>query len=305
MINRLKKIICICGVTVFALTSVSMFSVVNAEDYVDENQGEVVYTTAPQEVYTEPIYTQSPAPTENVVDYTVAETQPVADNNYNNYSNDDYNTSNDDYNTSNYSFYSDDDDVAQNYNSDYNANVETQVDNTVSEETTPTVATNVKDIDDTELGDSDWDKIAKDLAKNKSKGSSSSPFEYIKNSENATGWEAFINNLNWASTLGLVSFGLALICIILFIVFTVKKAKLKKKGSPKVAVKSGKYSGNSAHAIIVDDDVDISSHSKSSRHGSADYGDDFGDGYEEVSAKQKKKVKQDTADIIIPNKYKR
>lgn len=57
MINRLKKFICICGVCVLSITTLSFATVANAEDYVDNSQ-EAVYTTAPAVVNTEPIYTQ-------------------------------------------------------------------------------------------------------------------------------------------------------------------------------------------------------------------------------------------------------
>ena len=214
-------------------------------------------------------------------------------------------------------------------NTDTDANTNTDTNADAGETTTPTYK-NVKDIDDTELKDSDWDKISKELSKNKSKGKSSSPFDYIKNSEKATGWDAFINNLNWASTLALVSFALALICIIIFVIFTIKKIRNKRKGLPNVKVKSNKFDVSGSHAIIEDDEEDnfdeissnrnaepeetqnISSHSKSAHGGAEDYGDDYDEeDFKDVhyvkpaDKPKKKKLKQDTSEIIIPNKYKR
>nr|WP_296074505.1 hypothetical protein [uncultured Ruminococcus sp.] len=329
MINRLKKFICICGVCVLSITTLSFATVANAEDYVDNSQ-EAVYTTAPAVVNTEPVYTQSQEPANNNVNaYTYAQdyTQaPVVDNNSNN--------SNDNVNTASYNFYDDDGEVSDNNsdtdtdtNADSNSDTDTGSEN--AETTTPTYK-NVKEIDDTELKDSDWDKISKELSKNKSKGKSSSPFDYIKNSEKATGWDAFINNLNWASTLALVSFALALICIIIFVIFTIKKIRNKRKGLPNVKVKSNKSDVSGSHAIIEDDEEDnfdeissdtnaepeetqnISSHAKSAHGGAEDYGDDYDEeDFKDVhyvkpaDKPKKKKLKQDTSEIIIPNKYKR
>lgn len=329
MINRLKKFICICGVCVLSITTLSFATVANAEDYVDNSQ-EAVYTTAPAVVNTEPVYTQSQEPANNNVDsYTYAQdyTQaPVVDNNSNN--------SNDNVNTASYNFYDDDGEVSDNNsdtdtdtNADSNSDTDTGSEN--AETTTPTYK-NVKEIDDTELKDSDWDKISKELSKSKSKGNSSSPFDYIKNSEKATGWDAFINNLNWASTLALVSFALALICIIIFVIFTIKKIRNKRKGLPNVKVKSNKSDVSGSHAIIEDDEEDnfdeissdtnaepeetqnISSHAKSAHGGAEDYGDDYDEeDFKDVhyvkpaDKPKKKKLKQDTSEIIIPNKYKR
>lgn len=329
MINRLKKFICICGVCVLSITTLSFATVANAEDYVDNSQ-EAVYTTAPAVVNTEPVYTQSQEPANNNVDsYTYAQdyTQaPVVDNNSNN--------SNDNVNTASYNFYDDDGEVSDNNsdtdtdtNADSNSDTDTGSEN--AETTTPTYK-NVKEIDDTELKDSDWDKISKELSKSKSKGNSSSPFDYIKNSEKATGWDAFINNLNWASTLALVSFALALICIIIFVIFTIKKIRSKRKGLPNVKVKSNKSDVSGSHAIIEDDEEDnfdeissdtnaepeetqnISSYAKSAHGGAEDYGDDYDEeDFKDVhyvkpaDKPKKKKLKQDTSEIIIPNKYKR
>ena len=329
MINRLKKFICICGVCVLSITTLSFATVANAEDYVDNSQ-EAVYTTAPAVVNTEPVYTQSQEPANNNVNaYTYAQdyTQaPVVDNNSNN--------SNDNVNTASYNFYDDDGEVSDNNsdtdtdtNADSNSDTDTGSEN--AETTTPTYK-NVKEIDDTELKDSDWDKISKELSKSKSKGNSSSPFDYIKNSEKATGWDAFINNLNWASTLALVSFALALICIIIFVIFTIKKIRSKRKGLPNVKVKSNKSDVSGSHAIIEDDEEDnfdeissdtnaepeetqnISSHAKSAHGGAEDYGDDYDEeDFKDVhyvkpaDKPKKKKLKQDTSEIIIPNKYKR
>lgn len=329
MINRLKKFICICGVCVLSITTLSFATVANAEDYVDNSQ-EAVYTTAPAVVNTEPVYTQSQEPANNNVNaYTYAQdyTQaPVVDNNSNN--------SNDNVNTASYNFYDDDGEVSDNNsdtdtdtNADSNSDTDTGSEN--AETTTPTYK-NVKEIDDTELKDSDWDKISKELSKSKSKGNSSSPFDYIKNSEKATGWDAFINNLNWASTLALVSFALALICIIIFVIFTIKKIRNKRKGLPNVKVKSNKSDVSGSHAIIEDDEEDnfdeissdtnaepeetqnISSYAKSAHGGAEDYGDDYDEeDFKDVhyvkpaDKPKKKKLKQDTSEIIIPNKYKR
>lgn len=329
MINRLKKFVCICGVCILSLTTLAFTTVANAEDYADQSQ-EAVYTTAPAVVNTEPVYTQSQEPANNnnnvdsyAQDYTQA---PVVDNNSNN--------SNDNVNAASYNFYDDDGEVSDNNsdtdtdtNADSNSDTDTGSEN--AETTTPTYK-NVKEIDDTELKDSDWDKISKELSKSKSKGNSSSPFDYIKNSEKATGWDAFINNLNWASTLALVSFALALICIIIFVIFTIKKIRNKRKGLPNVKVKSNKSVVSGSHAIIEDDEEDnfdeatsqpeedveskenISSYAKPAHGGAEDYGDDFDDEdfndvhYVKPADKpKKKKLKQDTSEIIIPNKYKR
>lgn len=332
MINRLKKFICICGVCVLSITTLSFATVANAEDYVDNNQ-EAVYTTAPAVVNTEPIYTQSQEPANNVDTYTYAQDYteaPVVDN----YSND--TNTNYDGNAGSYNFYDDNGEVSDgssdtnsDTNTDTDTNTNTDKNADAGETTTPTYK-NVKDIDDTELKDSDWDKISKELSKNKSKGKSSSPFDYIKNSEKATGWDAFINNLNWASTLALVSFALALICIIIFVIFTIKKIRNKRKGLPNVKVKSNKSDVSGSHAIIEDDEEDnfdeissntnaepeetqnISSHAKSAHGGAEDYGDDYDEeDFKDVhyvkpaDKPKKKKLKQDTSEIIIPNKYKR
>ena len=333
MINRLKKFICICGVCVLSITTLSFATVANAEDYVDNSQ-EAVYTTAPAVVNTEPVYTQSQEPANNNVDsYTYAQdyTQaPVVDN----YSND--TNTNYDVNAGSYNFYDDNGEVSDgsgdtntDTNTDTDANTNTDTNADAGETTTPTYK-NVKDIDDTELKDSDWDKISKELSKSKSKGNSSSPFDYIKNSEKATGWDAFINNLNWASTLALVSFALALICIIIFVIFTIKKIRNKRKGLPNVKVKSNKSDVSGSHAIIEDGEEDnfdeissdtnaepeetqnISSHAKSAHGGAEDYGDDYDEeDFKDVhyvkpaDKPKKKKLKQDTSEIIIPNKYKR
>ena len=332
MINRLKKFICICGVCVLSITTLSFATVANAEDYVDNNQ-EAVYTTAPAVVNTEPIYTQSQEPANNVDTYTYAQDYteaPVVDN----YSND--TNTNYDGNAGSYNFYDDNGEVSDgssdtnsDTNTDTDTNTNTDKNADAGETTTPTYK-NVKDIDDTELKDSDWDKISKELSKNKTKGKSSSPFDYIKNSEKATGWDAFINNLNWASTLALVSFALALICIIIFVIFTIKKIRNKRKGLPNVKVKSNKSDVSGSHAIIEDDEEDnfdeissntnaepeetqnISSHAKSAHGGAEDYGDDYDEeDFKDVhyvkpaDKPKKKKLKQDTSEIIIPNKYKR
>lgn len=332
MINRLKKFICICGVCVLSITTLSFATVANAEDYVDNNQ-EAVYTTAPAVVNTEPIYTQSQEPANNVDTYTYAQDYteaPVVDN----YSND--TNTNYDGNAGSYNFYDDNGEVSDgssdtnsDTNTDTDTNTNTDKNADAGETTTPTYK-NVKDIDDTELKDNDWDKISKELSKNKSKGKSSSPFDYIKNSEKATGWDAFINNLNWASTLALVSFALALICIVIFVIFTIKKIRNKRKGLPNVKVKSNKSDVSGSHAIIEDDEEDnfdeissntnaepeetqnISSHAKSAHGGAEDYGDDYDEeDFKDVhyvkpaDKPKKKKLKQDTSEIIIPNKYKR
>ena len=332
MINRLKKFICICGVCVLSITTLSFATVANAEDYVDNNQ-EAVYTTAPAVVNTEPIYTQSQEPANNVDTYTYAQDYteaPVVDN----YSND--TNTNYDGNAGSYNFYDDNGEVSDgssdtnsDTNTDTDTNTNTDKNADAGETTTPTYK-NVKDIDDTELKDSDWDKISKELSKNKSKGKSSSPFDYIKNSEKATGWDAFINNLNWASTLALVSFALALICIVIFVIFTIKKIRNKRKGLPNVKVKSNKSDVSGSHAIIEDDEEDnfdeissntnaepeetqnISSHAKSAHGGAEDFGDDYDEeDFKDVhyvkpaDKPKKKKLKQDTSEIIIPNKYKR
>lgn len=332
MINRLKKFICICGVCVLSITTLSFATVANAEDYVDNNQ-EAVYTTAPAVVNTEPIYTQSQEPANNVDTYTYAQDYteaPVVDN----YSND--TNTNYDGNAGSYNFYDDNGEVSDgssdtnsDTNTDTDTNTNTDKNADAGETTTPTYK-NVKDIDDTELKDSDWDKISKELSKNKSKGKSSSPFDYIKNSEKATGLDAFINNLNWASTLALVSFALALICIVIFVIFTIKKIRNKRKGLPNVKVKSNKSDVSGSHAIIEDDEEDnfdeissntnaepeetqnISSHAKSAHGGAEDYGDDYDEeDFKDVhyvkpaDKPKKKKLKQDTSEIIIPNKYKR
>lgn len=341
MINRFKKFVCICGICVLSLTTMSFMTVANAEDYVaDTNQGEAVYTTAPPaDVYTEPVYTQSQEPANNndtnadnnaVDSYTYAQDYTQAPAAVDNYSNDTY----DSQNTASYNFYDDDGDISTDSDTDTNtdtnadSNADTNSDGSESETTTPSYS-NVKDIDDTELKDSDWDKISKELSKSKTKGNSSSPFDYIKNSDKATGWDAFINNLNWASTLAIVAFALALICIVIFVIFTIKKIKIKRRGLPDVKVKSDKSDKNGSHAIIEDDEednfdegtsvsddkeetVNIASHAKPAHGGAEDYGDDYDDEdfndvhYVKPAEKaKKKKLKQDTSDIIIPNKYKR
>ena len=306
MLRKCKKLLSILGVTGVAiiLAVVSLF-VVSAEDITDAPPQEevtdppVIYTTAPpvyttasEPVYTTapPVYTQASEPeyTEPPV-YTQAQEETYAPNNE--YNNNSYNNYVEDY-----SFYQEPVTEYENQEEYYDTESTSPTDNTSS------LYNSGREIDDTELSKSNWKKIAEKLAQTKENDDEdSSPFDYIKNSDKATGFQAFLNSLNWAMTAAIICFILAVVCIILFIVFTRKKKKgyapkkkNKAKANPKSATKHSHASG------ITDEDgyyVPRSQRSKS------DYGDDFGDAEQEKIAK--KRAKQDTAEIIVPNKYRK
>lgn len=279
MVKRWKLALLMCG---FA-TVMMLFTPFSGscEEYVDDTG--VVYTTAPpqtQEVYTteQVIYTQAPeAETTQAVVYTVApetEPAPVVDNNT--------------YDDGGYTFY---DDGSDDNNVDYN-NAEPVTEAVPEPETEATVPkyNSDRDIDDTNLSKKDWKKISKDLANasEKSDDDDSSPFNYIKNGDKATGLAGFFNSLDWMLSLGILAFVLAVVCIVIFIVFTVKK---KKGYTPK---SKNKHSHDDA-----DDDEIIAP-------GKIRHSGDYGDGYSPQDKKlSKKKLRQDTAEIVVPNKYRK
>lgn len=304
MLRKCKKLLSILGVTGVAIMLMAVSVImVSAEDIVvDPPQEEVtdppvIYTTAPpaytqatEPVYTTapPVYTQAPEPeyTEPPV-YTQAPQETyVPEPEYNNYNNE----------VETYSFYQEPVTEYENQEEYYDTESTSPTDNTSS------LYNSGREIDDTELSKSNWKKIAEKLAQTKENDDEdSSPFDYIKNSDKATGFQAFLNSLNWAMTAAIICFILAVVCIILFIVFTRKKKKgyapkkkNKAKANPKSATKHSHASG------ITDED---GYYVPSSRRSKSDYGDDFGDAEQEKIAK--KRAKQDTAEIIIPNKYKK
>ncbi|MGN1132502.1 MAG: hypothetical protein ACI4RL_06310 [Ruminococcus sp.] len=304
MRKKCKKLLCILGVTGVAmmLLVVSSF-MVSAEDITEAPPEEVVtdppvvyttappvYTQAPEPVYTTapPVYTQAPETvyTDPPV-YTQAPEEPVYQGEeYNNYQND----------VESYSFYEEPVTEYENQAEYYDSESTSPTDNSSS------LYNSGREIDDTELSKSNWKKIAEKLAQTKENDDEdSSPFDYIKNSDKATGLEAFFNNLNWAMTAAIVCFVLAVVCIVLFVVFTIKKKKgyAPKKGKKAKAgpQSSTKHSHASSHT---DED---GYYVPSSRRSNSDYGDDFDESQNEKTVK--KRAKQDTAEIIIPNKYKK
>ncbi|MGN1131539.1 MAG: hypothetical protein ACI4RL_01440, partial [Ruminococcus sp.] len=230
MLKKCKRLLCILGVTGVAMMLLVVSSLmVSAEDITDPPVEEIVtdppvvyttaapvYTQAPEPVYTTaaPVYTQAPETvyTDPPV-YTQAPEEPVyQDNEYNNYN--DYN------NVESYSFYQEPVTEYENQEEYYDSESTSPTDNTSS------LYNSEREIDDTELSKSNWKKIAEELAKTQENDDEdSSPFDHIKNSDKATGLEAFFNNLNWVMTAAIICFVLAVVCIVLFIVFTVKKKK--------------------------------------------------------------------------------
>ncbi|MGN0459720.1 MAG: hypothetical protein ACI4HL_02280 [Ruminococcus sp.] len=304
MLKKCKKLLCILGVTGVAmmLLVVSSF-MVSAEDITEAPPEEVVtdppvvyttappvYTQAPEPVYTTapPVYTQAPETvyTDPPV-YTQAPEEPVYQGEeYNNYQND----------VEGYSFYEEPVTEYENQAEYYDSESTSPTDNSSS------LYNSGREIDDTELSKSNWKKIAEKLAQTKENDDEdSSPFDYIKNSDKATGLEAFFNNLNWAMTAAIVCFILAVVCIVLFVVFTIKKKKgyVPKKG--KKAKASPQSSTKHSHASSHTDEDGY--YVPSSRRSNSDYGDDFDESQNEKAVK--KRAKQDTAEIIIPNKYKK
>ncbi|MGN1126728.1 MAG: hypothetical protein ACI4RI_04740 [Ruminococcus sp.] len=304
MLKKFKKLLCILGVTgiTVMLLVVSSF-LVSAEDITEAPPEYVVtdppvvyttaapvYTQAPEPVYTTapPVYTQAPETvyTDPPV-YTQAPEEPAYQNNENNnYQN----------NVESYSFYEEPVTEYENQEDYYDSESTSPTDNSSS------LYNSGREIDDTELSKSNWKKIAEELAKTKENDDEdSSPFDYIKNSDKATGLEAFLNSLNWAMTAAIVCFILAVVCIVLFIVFTIKKKKgyVPKKG--KKAKASPQSSTKHSHASSHTDEDGY--YVPSSRRSNSDYGDDFDEAQREKAVK--KRAKQDTAEIIIPNKYKK
>lgn len=304
MLRKCKKLLSILGVTGVAIMLMAVSVImVSAEDIVDDPPQEevtdppVIYTTAPpvytqatEPVYTTapPVYTQATEPeyTEPPV-YTQAPQETyVPKNEYNDYNNE----------VENYSFYQEPVTEYENQEEYYDTESTSPTDNTSS------LYNSGREIDDTELSKSNWKKIAEKLAQTKENDEEdSSPFDYIKNSDKATGFQAFLNSLNWAMTAAIICFILAVVCIILFIVFTRKKKKgyaPKKKNKAKANPKS---STKHSHASGITDEDGY--YVPSSQRSKSDYGDDFGDAEQEKIVK--KRAKQDTAEIIIPNKYKK
>lgn len=304
MLKKCKKLLSILGVTGVAvmLMAVSVI-MVSAEDITVEPPQEevtdppVIYTTAPpaytqatEPVYTTapPVYTQATEPeyTDPPVYTQASQENYVPEPEYNNYNNQ----------VETYSFYQEPVTEYANQEEYYDTESTSPTDNTSS------LYNSGREIDDTELKKSNWKKIAEKLAQTKENDDEdSSPFDYIKNSDKATGFQAFLNSLNWAMTAAIICFILAVVCIILFIVFTRKKKKgyapkkkNKAKANPKSATKHSHASG------ITDED---GYYVPSSRRSKSDYGDDFGDAEQEKTVK--KRAKQDTAEIIVPNKYRK
>ena len=303
MLKKFKKLLCILGVTgITIMLFVVSSPIASAEDIADIPEDivtdppvvttvpEPVYTTAPPVVTTapEPVYTQAPETvyTDPPVYTQATEAPNYQGNEYNNYDN----------GVESYSFYEEPVTEYENQEQYYDSESTSPTDNTSS------LYNSDREIDDTELSKRNWKKIAKKLAQAKeNEDEDSSPFDYIKNSDKATGFQAFLNNLNWAMTAAIICFILAVVCIVLFIVFTVKKKKgyapkkgKKTKASPQ---SSTKHSHASSHT---DED---GYYVPSSRRSNSDYGDNYGGARQEKA--MKKRAKQDTAEINIPNKYKR
>jgi hypothetical protein len=170
------------------------------------------------------------------------------------------------------------------------------------------------DIDDTELNSKNWKSIAAELAESKESDDTESPFSHIKNADEATGFEAFLNNLNWVLTAGIGCIILAVISLAVFIIFTRKK---KRAVATAVAGKKADKGRKKS-----DTEKDLGAKATASRRGgshagaegkvytprsnrsTSDYGDDYGssegtDTPAPKANKAKKKLSQDTAEINI------
>lgn len=248
-----------------------------------------VYTQAPETVYTDPpVYTQAPEETtyENTEYIDYESTESEENNNYQYYQED----------VESYSFYEEPVTEYENQEEYYDTESTSPTDNSSS------LYSDTRDIDDTELNKSNWKKISEQLAQTKENDKEdSSPFDYIKNSDKATGLEAFFNNLNWAMTIAIICFILAIACIVIFIVFTVKQKRgyVPKKSKKAKASPQSSSKNNHASSHIDEDGYYV----PSSRRSNSDYGDDFDEPQREKAVK--KRSKQDTAEIVIPNKYKK
>ncbi len=295
MLKKCKNIFCI---GLIAVLSVMSLSVVFAEEVVEETQvipteEQQVYTTAYPE-YTQapepetqaPVYTQAPEPETQAPVYTQAP-EPVYTEYYTQAQEENY-------------YFHEEPTEFQNQQENYDAET------TEATEQNTSLYKDVKDIDDTELKKKNWANIVADLAKaNESdKDSDASPFDYIKNGDKATGFQAFLNSLNWAMTLAIICFIIAAICVVVFIVLTKKNKqgniqKNLEKNSPTPKRGNSKTDKNGYYI-------------PPSQRGKSDYGDDFSadtSRYDELispgKAVKKKKASQDTGEIIIPDNYKK
>ncbi|MBQ9674078.1 MAG: hypothetical protein IJV39_05585 [Ruminococcus sp.] len=297
MLKINKRLLCVLSIFIITLVLL-LLSVTPAYADVEGDTGyyepetnpPVVYTTAAPIEYTqEPVYTTAaPVYTTAAPIYTTAEpiyttAAPV------------YTTVQEYYDDNSYEQYTQ---ANQEYTTEYYEPPVTEFENQqdfYQEETTePTedytslYKSDVDDVDDTELKNSNWKKIAKELsAAQKSDDDSNSVFSYIKKKSNQD--ESFWDKLNWMLTAGIVCIVLAVASLVVFIVLTVKNKKRalgKTDGRPKddseqpaenIEEKSSSQAPVSKHGRV-------SQHAGSdgkyyiprSERSSSDYGDDFG-----------------------------
>ena len=318
MLKNLKRILCIAIIVLLStFTTFTAFAeefVENETEYIIPEEQEVIttayqeYTQAPEPVTEAPIYTQAPepvteapvytqAPQEQFTEYYTQAPEPVtevmteAQQEYvQEYVQDPVEP--------NYNFYEEPTEF-QNQQEYY------EVESTEPTEQITSLYQDVEEIDDTELKKKNWENISSKLAnaKENNKNSKASPFDYIKNNEKATGFQAFLNSLNWALTAGIVCFILAIACIVLFIVLTKKnKRNMNNKDKndddkPTPIKKNGKTDENGYYV-------------PPSKRAKSDYGDDYSSDlskYDELieprKAVKKKKVSQDTGEVVIPKNY--
>ena len=293
MLKNLKRILCIAIIVLLStfatFTAFAEEFVENETEYIIPEEQEVIttayqeYTQAPEPVTEAPIYTQAPEPVTEVMteaqqEYVQEYVQDPVEPNYN--------------------FYEEPTEF-QNQQEYY------EVESTEPTEQITSLYQDVEEIDDTELKKKNWENISSKLAnaKENNKNSKASPFDYIKNNEKATGFQAFLNSLNWALTAGIVCFILAIACIVLFIVLTKKnKRNMNNKDKndddkPTPIKKNGKTDENGYYV-------------PPSKRAKSDYGDDYSSDlskYDELieprKAVKKKKVSQDTGEVVIPKNY--
>lgn len=254
---------------------------------VETTQPPVVYTTAPP-VETQPVYTTAAPVYTTAPDYYVETTAP--------------------------DYYYEPTQVYIEYETEYVNQQEYYGDET----TAPTVdQTSLyesdDDIDDTELNKKNWKRIAEELSNSQESDDTESPFNHIKNGDKATGFQAFINNLNWVSTAGIICIILAIISLVVFILFTKKSKKQRLAGGTGIKDSdAGSSSGKSKHSTGAPQKKGKGSHAGAesqsvyvprSTRSSSDYGDDFGGGNAPAKTKSKKRSSQDTAEINIKRKF--
>ncbi|MCH5202308.1 MAG: hypothetical protein J1F17_03790 [Oscillospiraceae bacterium] len=292
MAKKSRKIFCVVSILLMAVLLFSTACLVGAEEVIPGDtqvvdpapvETDPIYTQAPVvDTTAAPVYTQAP-----VVDTTAAPvytTAPYYEEPQQYYT--EY--------TQPYSFYQQP--VTEFYNQEnyYEAETTEATDNTTS------LIESNREIDDTELNKSDWEKIADELAKAEESDDTDSPFDYIKNADKATGLTAFFNNLNWPMTAGIICFVLAIVCIVIFIVFTKKMKKGDKKPS---ADKKKNFHGNNGgrRTSAVTDEEGY--YVPQSRRSNSDYGDDYDSSAQKRMANRR--AKEDTAEINIPKKYRK